>query len=115
MTNRTILTYALGVLFALTLVSVAHGQNENGTSIDIQTDVDDNLKYDQFVNVMLSAGQTVVEVVQNVFGYSNPDDLCCMVGTEKKQDGERWTGDNGEDCVCNAGNVACETNNMTTP
>ncbi|XP_068223113.1 uncharacterized protein [Palaemon carinicauda] len=118
MISRVFKAYFLGLAIAVAMVHMAKAEGTNstgGTSIDISSSVDDSYKYDQFVDVVLGAGQTIVSVVQNVFGMSDPNKECCMDGTLKRQNGEEWVNNDGANCTCNSGNIACTFSNVTTP
>jgi len=120
MTSRVIVTYLLGIGLALALVNVAQADPEpepdnGGTSVDIETDVDPAFKFDQLVNVVLEAGQTIVEVCQNIFGYHDPEKVCCYVDDVKYDNGEEWYSEEKGDCICVEGQAQCTLDNMTYP
>ncbi|XP_064081094.1 uncharacterized protein LOC135197846 [Macrobrachium nipponense] len=116
MISRVIAAYFLGLGLAVAMVGMVQAQNDTGgTSIEVSADVDDSYKYDQFIDVMLGTGQTVVQVVQSILGMKDPDKECCMDGAVKRENGETWTNDKGANCKCNTGNIACTFSNVTAP
>lgn len=117
MISRIVAAYLFGLFMAVSMVGISKGAPEGGSQLNITSEVSDDFKSDQVIEVLKGVGQLIVKVCSSIFGYSDKDAKCCYdYENNKIENGATWTNSTtGAKCMCNAGDIVCAIDKITPP